>query len=546
MRDLEPIAALTGAAGTGKTVSLNTALARCESAGDRVIRVNNFVAGPLSLHRMMAASLGVMDASELSAEALEPVLRKALTDAGQSEPPVLAVDDAQSLLPETLRYLCLLAGLREAGRPLFRILLVGRPGFTVRQSIPVQFALESMRADDARQLVQHGLRAAGVNASDNAIQDIVLHAQGNLRKLDTLLRASIQQGERPGPSGGSRRPITSENVQIAAGGRIRPRRQISRRRLNPWLAVPAAAVVGVAGLAAFHYTGLPNNPIPHANQTIAPAEVPPRAASNAALPAMPTQSPAPAPVVIAPPVALTTNMPPPHPGQAAGGVPPAAENSGSSQPQASVPVPQAVIPAPAPAEGDAARTSAFKPMVAPAPQAPASEIPAPQAPAPRAIASDGPRPQSPGTGNAIIQGTHFRVYNVGPCHRGICTRWTVIDLDHDNMRFAAGFDPLPLNLDRGSMQKVREGRLDLIVVGAVTPGGPNGHVLTADVLQAVAAHRGRLQSQPEEQQQQEVEPASEPASGSAPIALAPPPTQSPPPGFLTLPGVHPAAEAPPR
>src|ERR1700712_4417982 len=69
VHDMQPLAALTGAVGTGKTVALNTALARRESAGDRVIRVHNFVAGPLSLHRTLASSLGVVDAGELSAEA---------------------------------------------------------------------------------------------------------------------------------------------------------------------------------------------------------------------------------------------------------------------------------------------------------------------------------------------------------------------------------------------------------------------------------------------------------------------------------------------
>ena len=201
--ELQPLAALVGAAGVGKTVALNAALARRGSTGDRVIRVRNFVAGPLSLHRVLASSLGVVEAAELSAEELEPVLRKALADAGQSEPPILAVDDAQSLLPETLRYLCLLGGLREAGRPLFRILLVGRPGFTLREPIPLQSTLESMGAQAASEIVEHGLATAGVTAVDEVIQDLVQHGRGR----NTVAHQQIEQpcagddAGRPGRSG---------------------------------------------------------------------------------------------------------------------------------------------------------------------------------------------------------------------------------------------------------------------------------------------------------------------------------------------------------
>jgi type II secretory pathway predicted ATPase ExeA len=514
VRELQPLAALTGAAGTGKTVALNTALARRESAGDRVIRVHNFVAGPLSLHRTLASSLGVVDAGELSAEALEPVLRKALVDAGQAEPPVLAVDDAQSLLPETLHYLCLLAGLREAGRPLFRILLVGRPGFTVRQSIPVQFTLEAMQPDAARQVVEHGLAAARVTATEEAIVGIVQHGQGNLRKLDLLLRASIEDARAAG-----RKRITPERVQIATGSRS-PSAGGRRGMLGSWIAVPALLLVGVTGAVIAYQEGMfgggtgevAGSASPQPARVSGPAPTEPEHAPPALLQAPPSPSPAssptvqstppkpapgnaaqkpsPAPVVVAPvapPQMASANPPPPAP----------------SSPGPSTPTPIVVAPLPAP-------------------------TPTPQAAAPQ---TDRPAPTPTPTANAPAASGHFRVYNISACHRGACPRWSVTDLDH-RARFVAAFDPSALHLDRDTAQRVREGVLDLIVSGTVAGGGPDGRVLTADGPQSIAPHRGRLRP-----------------SGGEPIDLTGPPqpqpqTQSPPPGFLAFPSGTPPAAAP--
>ncbi len=491
--DLEPLAALTGSAGTGKTVALATALARRESAGDRVIRVQNFVAGPLTLHRVLASSLGVGDAGELSAEELEPVLRRALAEAGQSEPPVLAVDDAQSLLPETLRYLCLLAGLREAGRPLFRILLVGRPGFTVRQSMPLQFTLEPMRPGDAREVVTHGLIAAGIGAKGEASEEIVRAAQGNLRKLSLLLQSSVERAQATGRS-----RLTPAAMQLAAGVRSRAAR---RRPSGTWIAIPALLALAGTGAVVASREGMfgrvvdaPSAPVASGpTQPARAPEAPPRLASpspaeavspapaQAAAVAADAHPPAapvdPAPVVVAP--SEPTRLPSPT-------VPPPA----ASPPAA---VPPAASPQPVPA---AVPTPAAPPVAATAPAASTA-------------------PSAPSAPTAAVQPARFRVYNVGACHRGVCPRWSVTDLDRRS-RFVAGFDGSALHLDRDTMQRLREGSLDLIVSGSVSEQGPDGRVLNAETLQSIVPHRGRH------------------SSSDGPIDLAPP-SQSPQPGYLSLP-----------
>ena len=525
MRDMEPLAALTGGAGTGKTTALNTALARQESAGERVIRVNNFVAGPLSLHRVLAASIGVADAGELSAEELEPVLRKALAGIGQADPPILAVDDAQSLLPETLRYLCLLGGLREAGQPLFRILLVGRPGFTVRQPIPVHFTLEAMQPHAAREIVEHGLAAAGVTATSEKIRDLIQGAQGNLRTLASLLQAYIEEARR----GGRRRMTTAADAGPAEAMSRKPR-PVRRRSSGAWLVVPALLVVGAAGAAIVYHDGAgtrhDDTPV-----AIAPAP-PPRPTAAAPAAELPTASPAvPPPAAAGPPP--VSALPPP---------------SGAAAPVIPAPVGPAPLPSPArSASGDAGNAAMPTPVVpspigpaapALAPPAVATASPAPVAvppprpasprPSPDQVAPD--QPQQPSSQASVPpavpvqQAAHFRVYNISACHHGVCPRWSVTDLDQRS-RFVAAFDLSALHLDRDTTRRLREGAVDIIVDGSVTRGGPDGRTLVAGTLQGVAPHHGLLHP-----------------SSSEPVDLAAPPqAQSPPPGFLAMPAASPSA-----
>ncbi len=488
MGELEPLTALTGSAGTGKTISLATALARRESAGDRVIRVQNFVAGPLTLHRVLAASLGVGDAGELSAEALEPVLRRALAEAGQAEPPLLAVDDAQSLLPETLRYLCLLAGLREAGRPLFRILLVGRPGFTVRQAMPLQFTLEPLHPDDAREVARHGLLAAG--AAEGATEEIVRRAQGNLRQLGLLLQAGIEDAQAAGP-----RRATYAAVPPAAGTRDRT----TRRRLpGVWMALPALLALAGTGAVVAYQEGMlgrtADAPAPSASTMPRPPDTQthpvasaPSAAPEVATAAAPAATGA-AVVTTAPPATVAAD---PHP--------------------PSAPVDVAPVVA-APSEPTRLASPAIEPPAAPPPQtqaqgtaqaqakAQAQAQTQVQAPAPAAVA---PSPPPAAALPQAVQPARFRVYNIGACHHGVCPRWSVTDLDRRS-RFVAGFDGSALRLDRETMQRLREGSLDLIVSGSLSDQGSAGRVLNAETLQSIVPHHGRHDA------------------SDGPIALAPP------------------------
>ena len=527
-----PIAALTGAAGTGKSVVLAAAIGKRERLGDRVIRISNFVAGPLSLHRVIAQALGVTDAGELSVDELEPVLRRALDAIGRHEPPILAIDDAQSLLPETLRYLCLLAGLRDGGQPLFRVLLVGRPGFTMRQPITVQATLEALQPEGARQMVERMLAARGLPANDEAVREIVQHAKGNLRRIDSLVTACAEEMQRVG-----RKRLTLDMVQVAAGARTQPRKARSAIALRPWMLAPALLAVVVAGFGIVRHEGTADTQPVQASVTTNSdtATAVPVAPGTADRPAVIQQPPVPAPAATTP--AATT--PPadrqaqlaPVPAPATQAAPPAhVDGSGIITETLPPPSSQAVAEAPPaaqPVPAKAAPSGPIPPSPVPASPAPASHLSVAQAPSVRPTpAVRSPAPSALASTAPPADVSRYRLYNVGACHHGVCPRWAVLDLNRRSRSFAA-FNPASLGLPAATVQRLREGSLDLVVDGRVDRGAGSAS-LAAVRLISVEAHHGRVQPaaiQPMNQDQVAQDQAQSPA----------PDTQSPPPGFLQAP-----------
>jgi len=553
---LEPLAAVSGASGTGKTVALNVLLARRESSGDRVIRVHNFVAGPLSLHRFIAAALGVQQAAELSPDELEPALRRILIESGDSEPPILAIDDAQSLLPETLRYLSLLGGLKEGGRPLFRILLVGRTGFTVRQPVALHHAVEPMRPEDARQVANHGFAATGVRATEPMLEDVVRQSQGNLRRLEAALRTAI----RDVPERDRRRLAAVPSRSQVPERNVSRRRSSSRSGRSRRLAAPLViAAVVLAGGVAYHEGLLPatggakpgtpkpaapisSNPTPGSPAPGSPAPgnsapsspVPGSSPSGVTSPAAPRGQSAPASAAAAGggPAAA-----PPAPGagaavlaQASGpnaSAPPASSPTGSpssGSPQLQAPPP----PPPLPAAGPPAPAASAAHPASPA-------APSPATPSPTASSSTGSSSAASSSAGAapsasVASATHpgaapavrpsaaspppapDRTPNMAgaaapapasidlPRYRlynvGACHHGVCPRWSVTDLarhnRFVASFDLGGLHLDRTTEQRLREGTLDLMVTGWLVPGGGEGHKLVAAHLISVLPHHGRV------------------------------------------------------
>lgn len=490
VRDFEPLAALTGEAGTGKTTVLDAALARLDRAGDRIIRARNFPAGPLSLHRALTAALGVPGARALPANRLEAALRRALADAGHATPPVLAVDNAHALPPETLRYLSLLAGLREAGRPLFRILLVGRSGFATREAIPVQQTLEPVHPEAARRVVEQRLAATGVVLDDDAVRSIVQDARGNLGRIDALVRAEAERVEaaRGGPLWVVGARIGQKAGQLLSGG---------GQRWRDTLALSGAFILlsMVAGVLAYKHEAPSRRTVGVASARAGASVAAPLAAPIPAPPPRPTTVAAASPVPAQPvqPKAVLTAAVPAAP----------VRDVSASQPPAVAAAPSPPVAAPPPLPDPPAAQAV----------APASDV----ASAVAALLAPRPRPW------------RFRVNNVSSCHHGVCPRWSVTDIERQAHFFAA-FDPTPLHLDHDTLQRLRQGTLELTVSGSVKKRGSDGQTLVADAVQSMAPHR--------------VKPRAAADTGDAASSL----DRSPPPGFLPVPndGQPPEDSRPPE
>jgi general secretion pathway protein A len=190
-------ALITGAPGTGKSVTLRLLVERLASQRDVKIGV---------LSRPQA---GIVDffreLGDLFAIALRPNNRwggtKLLRERWQSHidaslaRPVLIVDEAQEMVPSVLAELRLLSSTRLDSHILLTVVLAGDGRLIERfrseellplgSRIRVRMALERAAPEELQECIKHALAKAGAPKLMTAelIQALCDHAQGNLRTL---------------------------------------------------------------------------------------------------------------------------------------------------------------------------------------------------------------------------------------------------------------------------------------------------------------------------------------------------------------------------
>jgi len=190
-------ALITGAPGTGKSVTLRLLVERLASQRDVKIGV---------LSRPQA---GIVDffreLGDLFAVALRPNNRwggtKLLRERWQSHidasliRPVLIVDEAQEMVPSVLAELRLLSSTRLDSHVLLTVVLAGDGRLIERfrseellplgSRIRVRMALERAAPEELQECIKHALAKAGAPKlmTVELIQALCDHAQGNLRTL---------------------------------------------------------------------------------------------------------------------------------------------------------------------------------------------------------------------------------------------------------------------------------------------------------------------------------------------------------------------------
>jgi len=191
---------LVGASGVGKTTSLRSALAEVNRRSYRLIEIPEPRLKLRGFYRTLAIGLGLQprfffgDLSEQVRESLAKTAEK------NGRHPILVVDEAQMLDPQTLETLRLLTNpLLDQTKPGLTLILVGdltlsrrlaRPAHeSFLQRLRMTYQMPPASEEEGRRYVAHRLRTAGGNPDvfhPDAVEEVLADANGSLRKIDEL------------------------------------------------------------------------------------------------------------------------------------------------------------------------------------------------------------------------------------------------------------------------------------------------------------------------------------------------------------------------
>ena len=204
-------AALVAPAGTGKTVVLRTLVAALPEARFRVRYVKVTGLSKRDLCKEIA------DACGLSPTGIYPALVRKLQDTFAHTTdtdglrPVLLLDEAHDLRPESLAMLRLLTNFEMDSRLVVAVVLAGQPPLrtllsradqvAVAQRLAHVAALRLLSRDETRAYVQHRCAVAGAQANpfdDDAYDAIYEISGGNLRAVDRLALKALERAAQAG------------------------------------------------------------------------------------------------------------------------------------------------------------------------------------------------------------------------------------------------------------------------------------------------------------------------------------------------------------
>jgi general secretion pathway protein A len=204
-------AALVAPAGSGKTVALRILRSRLPEARYRVRYVKVTGLSKRDLCKEIAVVCG------LSSAGIYPTLVRKLQDAFEHTSatdglrPVLLLDEAQDLRPESLAMLRLLTNFDMDSRLVISFVLAGQPPLSTLLSRPEQTAvaqrlahratLRLLSRDETHAYIAHRSAVAGAPTppfDDNALESLFEMASGNFRAIDHLALKAIELAARAG------------------------------------------------------------------------------------------------------------------------------------------------------------------------------------------------------------------------------------------------------------------------------------------------------------------------------------------------------------
>lgn len=201
------VALLTGEVGCGKT-TISRSLMDSLDEGYFLVVIVNPVFAPGELMRLFAKRLGVEEPSSYRTELMDQLGESLYEFHSKAICPVLIIDEAQ-LIPgrEGLDELRLLTNLQLDDTPLFSLVLLGQPELRnrlmsgyfepFRQRIGIQYHLNPLGLDEAREYIAFRLKKAGAEEpvfTDGAVDEIHRLSGGVPRKINNLAASSLLEG----------------------------------------------------------------------------------------------------------------------------------------------------------------------------------------------------------------------------------------------------------------------------------------------------------------------------------------------------------------
>ncbi len=201
--------ALIAPAGTGKTSVLRAVLARLPEARYRTHYVKVTGLSKRDLCREISQAIGVPPAGSYPALVRKLQDRFRQTSDTDGLRPVLILDEAQDLRPDTLAMLKVLTNFDMDSRLVLSIVLAGQPKLRdllrlddledVARRLAHYATLRTLTRDEIGQYIEHRCTIAGaasVPFDSSAVDALFEIGRGNLRATDQLARKSLEVAHR--------------------------------------------------------------------------------------------------------------------------------------------------------------------------------------------------------------------------------------------------------------------------------------------------------------------------------------------------------------
>lgn len=219
--------ALIAPAGTGKTVVLRMLVSSLPESRYHVTYIKVTGLSKRDLCREIAAACG------LSPTGIYPALVRKLQEAFEhtegidGRRPVIVLDEAHDLRPDSLAMLRLLTNFEMDSRLVVSLVLAGQPPLKILLGRPEQAAIAQRLAhyatlrllsrEETRSYVTHRCTLAGAGGlpfDDEALETIFELSRGNLRAVDRLALKSLQLAAAAGASAVSSAELIGARNQL--------------------------------------------------------------------------------------------------------------------------------------------------------------------------------------------------------------------------------------------------------------------------------------------------------------------------------------------